>query len=216
MANPEKDFFLKNVTVILSPQEKSDKIYHITNKFDMWGVQWKKLYAPYHLKQGDYTFQIQGKDYREEFLIERKFGVEELYACLTDKNIETKAKTELCEERLRDNLEYEFARMKQIGVKEKWLFIENCRSFESIKFWMSGYERKNCTHGSIIYSTLSSWACGNRYDFKIECIPKNDFIPSNIPLPHSLILFNNQSLSPFIPSQIPLTSSEPISAIFEK
>ena len=90
MANPEKDFFLKNVTVILSPQEKSDKIYHITNKFDMWGVQWKKLYAPYHLKQGDYTFQIQGKDYREEFLIERKFGVEELYACLTDKNIETK------------------------------------------------------------------------------------------------------------------------------
>lgn len=176
----EKKFFLQNVKIILSPQEKDWAIKHITDFFDKWGVRWGKLYAPYHLKQGDYTFEILGKDYRNEFLIERKFGVEELYGCVTQRNIMTKAKFELADTKLRDNLEYELERMRQVGVKEKWLFIENCSSFESIKNWVSGYEQKNCTHGSIVYSTISSWAAANRYDLRIECCPTKSEVGSTM------------------------------------
>ena len=174
----EKDFFLQNVKVILSPQEKQGKTTHITEFFNKWGVKWEKLYAPNHLRQGDYSFIIQGKDYRDEFLIERKFGVSELYNCITQRNIITKAKQETSTTELRDNLEYEFARMCKVGVVEKWLFIENCPSVESIKEWRSGYEQRKCTHESMVYATINSWASENRYGFKIECVPNKANVAS--------------------------------------
>ena len=169
----EKKFFLENVKIIMSPQEKQGYITHITSVLEKNNVKYEKLYAPYHLRQGDYSFVILGKDYRNEWLVERKFGLEELDKCLTDPNIETNAKQKLGIE-VRDNLEAEFARMNQIGIKEKWLFIENTESFESIKFYTNHYEKKNQTAGQRIYATLNSWACANRYNFKIVCLPKKE------------------------------------------
>lgn len=172
----EQQFFLSNVKIIYSPQEKQGKNTHITDKLDKFKVKYEKLYAPYHLKEGDYSFVILGKDYRNLFLIERKYGLNEVLNCIMAKNKMTKAKEQISNIELRDNLEYEFARMKNNGVVEKWLFIENCNSFEDIKKYISGYEKKNITAGMYIYTTLSSWSCENRYGFKIECIPnKEDF-----------------------------------------
>lgn len=174
----EQEFFVKNVKILYSPQEKQGKNSHIVDFLDKHNIKSEKLYAPNHLKQGDYTFEILGKDYRDEILIERKFGIEELYACLVQDNKTTKFKRENDMEDLRDNLECEFARMKQIGVKEKWLFIENCNSFEEIRNWRSGYEKKDITAGELCYYTLLSWCCGNRYDFKVTCLPmKEHFAP---------------------------------------
>lgn len=179
----EQEFFCNNVKIILSPQEKQGKNEHILNKLDLYKIKYEKLYAPNHLKQGDYSFVVMGKDYRNEFLIERKFGLEELYQCLTGSNIDTKAKQSIKSvhnsvgaETLRDNLEAEFVRMLALNIKEKWLFIENCDNFESIKTWGNGYERRNQLAGEMIYATLCSWSCANRYDFKIKCIAdKKDF-----------------------------------------
>ena len=175
MTNEQK-FFLENVKVIMSPQEKQGYITHITEKFEKLNVRYEKLYEPYHLRQGDYSMVILGKDYRNEWLAERKFGISELDKCLTDPDIETKSKTEFGLQDIRDNLEWEFVRMNQIGVKEKWLFIENVKNFEDIRDYASGYELKNQTAGQRVYSTLNSWQCNNRYGFKIQCLPvKEDF-----------------------------------------
>ena len=187
----EQDYFLKNVIIIFSPQEKQGKNSHITQKLDLWKVKYRKLYAPYHLKEGDYSFVIDGVDYRSLFLIERKYGLQELDMCISQENKMTKAKKQLTDKELRDNLEYEFARMKSNQVIEKWLFIENCGSFEQIKDYKSGYEKKKYTAGMRIYSTLSSWACNNRYGIKVECLPdKNQF--ANIMLNKMDYFWRNQ------------------------
>lgn len=170
----EKEFFIQNVKVILSPQEKQGKNTHITDYLEKFNISYEKLYKPKHLKQGDYSFIILGKDYRDEFLIERKYGLNELLPCIIASNKSTKAKAELTEEELRNNLEYEFERMKQIGVKEKWLFIENCPPLEEMKEWTSGYETQKKTNGEICYTTLISWSCANRYDFKIKCLKEKE------------------------------------------
>lgn len=173
----EKDFFLKNVKIIMSPQEKQGYIKHITSVFEKNNINYEKLYAPQHLRQGDYSFIILGKDYRNEWLVERKFGLEELDKCLTEKNIDTISKTQLGIQ-VRDNLEAEFARMNQIGVKERWLFIENVANYEDIKYYKNNYEKKKQTAGQRIYATLNSWACANRYNFRVVCLPtKEEFVP---------------------------------------
>lgn len=187
----EQKYFLKNVKIIFSPQEKQGKNIHITKKLDLMGVKYEKLYKPYNLKEGDYSFQIDGIDYRSLFLIERKYGLEELNNCLNQKNILTKSKQLVSDYELRDNLEYEFARMKHNNVMEKWLFIENCDSFENIKYYKSGYETRNYNAGMYIYATLSSWSCENRYGIKIACIKdKNDF--ANIMLNKMYYFWRNQ------------------------
>lgn len=177
MTNEQK-FFLENVEIIMSPQEKDYYVVHITDYLDQIGVKWKKMYKPNHLTVGDYSFVILGKDYRNDWLCERKFALCEVDKCLTDKNKETKRKIEnqdffdnLGADAIRDNLEYELGIMCKLGVKEKWLFIEQCNDFESIKEYSSGYELKEQTAGQRIYSTLSSWSCANRYDFRIQCLP---------------------------------------------
>lgn len=174
----EKEFFIQNVKIIMSPQEKQGKNSHITDYLEKFHVKHEKLYQPYNLRQGDYSFIILGKDYRDEFLIERKYGVEELSTCICAKNIMTKTKAELSDKELRNNLEYEFARMQDIGVKERWLFIENCPSLDYIKNWESGFEKTSRTNGNIAYTALMSWSCGNRYNFRIECLKdKEEFAP---------------------------------------
>ena len=129
--SPEQDYFLKNVKIIFSPQEKQGKNSHITKKLDLLGVAYEKMYAPNNLKEGDYSFIIDGIDYRFLFLIERKYGLQEVDKCIFAKNKLTKAKEELTDKELRNNLEYEFARMKINRVQEKWLFIENCESLKA-------------------------------------------------------------------------------------
>lgn len=172
----EQEYFIRNVNIIISPQEKTDKTKHITEFLTRNGVKYEKLYAPNNLKEGDYSFVIDGEDYRGKFLIERKFGIEELVGCLFSRNIQTKAKKETSDVPLRDNLEYEFARMCKKNVTEKWLFIENCHSLESIKQYSNGFEKRNITAGNMVYSTLLSWSCNNRYAIKIECVEhKSDF-----------------------------------------
>lgn len=179
----EQKFFIENVKIIFSPQEKQGKNQHILNKLNSYKVKYEKIYAPNNLKEGDYSFVILGKDYRNDFLIERKYGLEELQKCLGEENKETKSKKRLKElhkslgvEKLRDNLEAEFARMLKNKVCEKWLFIENCRNFEEIRSWKSGFGKNKEFAGKMIYTTLLSWSCENRYGFKICCLEnKNDF-----------------------------------------
>ena len=42
--------------------------------------------------------------------------------------------------------------------------------------YKNGMEKRNQTAGELIYSTLMSWSCQNRYGFKVCCVSnKNDF-----------------------------------------
>lgn len=174
----EQKWFLENVKILYASQEHIGKNDHILNYLKNINVAYEKQYAPNNLKQGDYTFKVLDFDYRDEFLIERKFGLAEIYPCIIAPNILTKAKEQLTEEELRNNLEYEFMCMCDNNVEEKWLFIEDCQSLESIKAWKSGYEKRNINAGKTIYTTLTSWSCANRYDIKITCMAnKNNFAP---------------------------------------
>ena len=180
----EQKYFLANLKIIMSPQEKQGKNLHITNYLDKLSIPYEKLYAPRHLKQGDYSFVIDGKDYRDLFFNRTQIWIgRSLYVFGTreqkHESQSQKAK-QPCDtigvDNIRDNLEFEFIRMIEIGVKEKWLFVENSAPFEQIKSYANGYEKKKKTkqQGSISMRHYLVGVASNRYDFKILCFPNKD------------------------------------------
>ena len=152
-----RDYFNKNATVLYDTREKEN--FEYLKALKHMGLIIERT----TFKSGDYSFRIDGKDYRNEWLGERKGSMSELYGNVMAKN-KDKASAE------RNNLEEECKRVKDAGVKEFVLFIEGTRSlYEARHTRLSAASVRGNDSGRHIYSTLLSWACNNRYGFKTVC-----------------------------------------------
>lgn len=148
----DKKTFLKNVVIVCDSREKENK--HITDEFDKFGIRYitdKKL--PF----GDYSFIAQDLDFSLSCVIERKANINELYGNLFSD---------------RGRIEKEFLGGSNL-FNEFILLLENCENEDYLKHYkvpdweMEKYQRKVQNIGENCYSTLQSWQCGNRYNFKI-------------------------------------------------
>lgn len=69
----DKEKFLKKVTVLIDTREQQND--HIVQALNSMGVQHQSC----KLDFGDYSFLLDGKDFRQSCVIERKGSVDELY-----------------------------------------------------------------------------------------------------------------------------------------
>ena len=70
----EKKDFMKKVNIIIDTREQ--KNLHIVSAFDEMGI----MHESRKLDYGDYSFQVEGKDFRGICVIERKANVNEVYS----------------------------------------------------------------------------------------------------------------------------------------
>lgn len=145
----EKKDFLKHVTVLCDTGEQKNA--HIKKQLDGMKVR----YADVNLDFGDYSFEIGGKNFAALCVIERKANVDELYGNLMQDR-----------ERLERELQLASAVCNDFTV-----LIEHCADAEALKaYTVSDYElelfgRKRKDIGTLVYQTIQSWQCGNRYHF---------------------------------------------------
>ena len=151
----EKKEFMKKVSFIIDTREQKNK--HIIDILDSLGI----MHETRKLDYGDYSFQIEGKDFSRSCVVERKASIDELYGNFTGD---------------RERIEKEFDTISK-NAQQCTLLLENCSGWEHLK----GYEipehsaqnqgRKVRNIGATVYSTLQSWRCGNRYSFGVEFVP---------------------------------------------
>jgi hypothetical protein len=152
----ERQYFLDNVTMLYDTREKQN--FDLLKEFAHMGVKIRQE----TFKSADYSFYIDGADYRSEWLGERKGSLAELYGNVMASN--------KADNNLRNNLEEECERIKSAGVTEFILFLEGCRNLSEIKHYiMPKATKQGKNAGKHLYSTLLSWSCNNRYGFKIVC-----------------------------------------------
>lgn len=174
-----KEYFIKNAVMLVDSREQENQL--ILKAFKDMGLR-------YDVKQGtgiafiygDYSFCIDGKDYRDEVIFERKANLEELFG-----NVNAKNQTDRHTDNLRNNLEREFDKMNKYRVAEKWLMFGGVDNFRDVKKYQFPYWKKvkdpspgliqqSKIAGKTIYGTLMSWQCSNRYNFKMYC-SKNQY-----------------------------------------
>jgi hypothetical protein len=160
----EKEYFEKQVTILYDSREQEENgAFEILSYFAHNEIKTRRCLSPDNFKQGDYSFEIDGKDYRPQFLIERKNDLGEVYS-----NISGRKDGNTCE---RDRLESVLKRMK--GVEERILLIGGLDNLcEAKKYICKWAGSKGLTAGQRIYSTIMSWQCANRYNFKVICRKK--------------------------------------------
>lgn len=153
----EKKYFLQNVTVLYDTREQ--KNFEILKYLAHYGVKAER--KTFHT--ADYSFEIDGADYRERWLGERKGSLGELYGNVTARNKDT-------ETDLRNNLEEELKRKCEAGVDEFVLFVEGVDSLRAASEFVSDKATEKGRYaGHYIYGTIMSWQSNNRYAFKICC-----------------------------------------------
>ena len=153
----DKKTFLKEVVILHDTGEQKNG--HILRAFDEMGIK----HQAKNLDYGDYSFAAQGRDFSFLCVIERKANVNELYGNLTQD---------------RGRIEREFA-LANNSSKEFILLIENCGSMDELKDYkvpdweMEKFNRKRQSIGLECYSTILSWECGNRYNFRTVFVADN-------------------------------------------
>lgn len=148
----EKQYFLENATFLYDTREKDN--FDILKAFAHEGLQTRR--ETFHT--GDYGFEIDGKDYRNEWIAERKGSLNEIYGNIMAKNLDADSDK-------RNNLEEELERMQ--GVKERLLFIQGAANMTEVRGWKNPRaDKQGKRAGEHIYATLLSWGCANRYGFK--------------------------------------------------
>lgn len=154
----EKEYFLENVTILYDSREQEENgAFEVLKYFAHNEIKTRRCVRPDNFKQADYSFEIDGKDYRNQFLIERKNDLNEVYNNISGRKNE------------RERLENVLNRMKV--VEERILLIGGIDNLTEAKKWVCKWS-KNLSAGVHIYSTLMSWQCSNRYDFKVVCRKK--------------------------------------------
>lgn len=150
MSKDEKKKFLKNVTVLVDTREKENK--HIITCLDKYDVKYQKE----KLDFGDYSFIVDGKDFRLSCVCERKAKVDELYSNIMQS---------------RERFEKEFTAASTLA-NNFTLVLENCGSEKELKATRltdrdiySQPRRQVMNIGEFCYTTLRSWKC--RYDFNV-------------------------------------------------
>ena len=115
-----REYFLKNAVMLVDTREKEN--FELLSVFRHFGLE----YDVDTFKTGDYSFRIDGYDYKDKWLAERKGSLTELYGNVMAAN---KDKTSP----LRNNLEEELRRKMDSGVKEFILFVQGARNLAEIK-----------------------------------------------------------------------------------
>lgn len=151
----EKKDFKKRVVILIDTREQKNS--HITEPLTNLGIMYEKRKLDY----GDYSFMIDGKDFSNSCVIERKANVNELYGNITTD---------------RERIEKEFDSIAR-NANQCTLIIEDCSGWEHLK----GYEipelkadkqgRKVRNIGATVYGTIQAWKCANRYDFTVLFCP---------------------------------------------
>lgn len=149
----EREYFIRNVTMLYDTREKENG--EILGEFAKAGLAFERA----TFDTADYSFRIDGVDYRDKWLGERKGCLSEIYGNVMASNVNKGAKE-------RNNLEEELQRAKDNRVKEFVLFIEGAASWTALKRFKLPYSPVGASAGKHIYSTLVSWASNNRYGFK--------------------------------------------------
>lgn len=151
MSKDEKKKFLKNVTVLVDTREKENK--HILSAFDEYGIS----YQSEKLDFGDYSFIVDGRDFRLSCVCERKAKPDEFYG-----NINFQSK--------RERIEKEFNAASRLANKFT-LLLENCpseRELKEVKLTdkdvYSQPNRKVLNIGKPCYETIRSWRCRYKFD----------------------------------------------------
>ncbi len=150
----EKKDFMKKVNIIIDTREQKNE--HIVTALDKMGI----MHESRKLDYGDYSFQIDGKDFSGICVVERKANVNEIYCNVSADR-----------ERIEKELDTASKNANQLTF-----LIENVQDWNDLKlFTLSGNDmgndRKVKNIGETCYGTLQAWKCGNRYDFSVEFVP---------------------------------------------
>lgn len=150
----EKKDFMKKVNIIIDTREQKNA--HIVAVLDEIGI----MHESKKLDYGDYSFQIDGKDFSGICVVERKANVNEIYGNVSSDR-----------ERIEKELDTASKNANQLTF-----LIENVQDWNALKSFSlpekdmdKGRKVKNI--GETCYSTLQAWKCGNRYDFNVEFVP---------------------------------------------
>lgn len=153
----EREYFIKNAVMLYDTREK--KNFDVLKTFEHFGIKHEQD----TFQTADYSFKIDGKDYRGEWLAERKGSLAEIYGNVMGKDNGTA-------DGLRNNLEEEVKRANESGVTEFLVFLQGVNNLADVKAYTNSKATKQGDRaGQHIYSTLVSWQCNNRYGFKIVC-----------------------------------------------
>lgn len=152
-----REYFLKHAVMLVDTREKEN--FELLSVFRHFGLE----YDVDTFKTGDYSFRIDGYDYKDKWLAERKGSLTELYGNVMAANKDKQST-------LRNNLEEELKRKTDGGVAEFILFVQGARNLAEIKgFTEPKADRQGKRAGQHIYATIMSWAAANRYNFKVCC-----------------------------------------------
>lgn len=150
----DKKGFMKKVNIIIDTREQKNN--HIITALDELGI----IHESRKLDYGDYSFQINGKDFTSVCVIERKANVDEVYGNISSDR-----------ERVEKELDTASKNANQLTF-----LIENISSWNELKSFkvsaeeIKKYNRKVKNIGETCYSTLQAWKCGNRYNFQVEFV----------------------------------------------
>lgn len=159
MSQEEKKRFLKNLTVLIDTREQKNQ--HIKTALQNMGI-------PFEVRKldfGDYSFTAQGRDFSLLCVVERKANPEEFYSNITFD---------------RERIEKEVRAATSIA-NQFILLIENVTNEKTLKnytipdeeFNRFGSKRRVQDIGYQCYSTIKSWECGSRYNFKTLYVKDN-------------------------------------------
>ena len=152
-----REYFLKNAVMLVDTREKEN--FELLSVFRHFGLE----YDVDTFKTGDYSFRIDGYDYKDKWLAGRKGSLTELYGNVMAANKDKQST-------LRNNLEEELQRKTDGGVAEFILFVQGARNLAEIKgFTVPKADKQGKRAGQHIYATIMSWAAANRYNFKVCC-----------------------------------------------
>lgn len=150
----EKKDFMKKVNIIIDTREQKNA--HIVTVLDEMGI----MHESKKLDYGDYSFQVDGKDFSCVCVVERKANVNEVYSNVSSDR-----------ERIEKELDTASKNANQLTF-----LIENVQDWNALKSFAlpekdmdKGRKVKNI--GETCYSTLQAWRCGNRYNFSVEFVP---------------------------------------------
>ncbi len=155
----DKKKFLQEITIIVDTREQKNS--HITDKLQELEIP----FASRALDYGDYSFITKNRDFTLNCVIERKANIDELYGNFTKD---------------RERIENEFNKASR-HCNDFILLIEDCSGMNELKnFTLSNTQmarlpmRQVAKIGELVYCTLMSWRCGNRYKFYIEFVKNKD------------------------------------------
>jgi len=172
--------FYKTVTILTDSREQENQ--HILATLDRLGVKHEMR----KLDLGDYSFVIDGRDFSTSCVVERKSGLEELYSNLMERLGGTKIN------RLEKELDAAHRLLTQFTmVIEGVGSMDELRTFTVPEWKMQASpQRVKADIGTTCWAAMRSWQAGDRYDFRIEFVKRQEDVASVL-LEEFFVYFSN-------------------------